>query len=76
MLRTISPGLKEYTSEDALAFCLESEQLMPSPPHQYTVTNRKVIGYTYLKRGQKEQVRHKLRMHLLAIRYYSRARLP
>ena len=43
-LRGLSPGLKKYTFDDALGYLLESERLMPSPPHQYCVTNRSMIG--------------------------------
>ncbi|KAL1515817.1 hypothetical protein AB1Y20_002433 [Prymnesium parvum] len=56
-LRSMSPKLKEYTIDDALTACLESERLMPNPPHQYSVINRKIIGLAYLKKEDKEQAK-------------------
>lgn len=55
-LRGIAPGLKQYTLDDALAYCLESEQRMGSPPSPFSVTNRKIIGLVHLKKEEKEQV--------------------
>ena len=40
----MAPGLKAYTTEDALQTCLKSEEVMPTPPEQYSVTNCKIIG--------------------------------
>ena len=43
-LRSMAPGLKAYTTEDALQTCLKSEGLMSTTPEQYSVTNCKIIG--------------------------------
>lgn len=50
-LRGLSPGLKKYTFDDALKYLLESERLQPSPPYQYSVTNRSMIGRIYAQQG-------------------------
>ena len=57
IVRTLSPGLRKFTADDAMELLRHSEARMPSPPCHYAVTNRSMLGRLHLRKGQKGEAR-------------------
>ena len=57
IVRTLSPGLRKFTADDAMELLRHSEARMPSPPCPYAVTNRSMLGRLHLRKGQKDEAR-------------------
>ena len=56
-MRSLSPGLRKFSEADALRLLLKSEELMTTPPKQYSLANKSLIGRLYLKKGEKAEAR-------------------
>ena len=56
-MRSLSPGLRKFSEADALRLLLKSEEFMTTPPKQYSLANKALIGRLYLKKGEKAEAR-------------------
>jgi len=56
-MQALSPGLRRFTAEDAIAYLKQSEERLPALPRPYAVQNRSMLGRLYLKKGDKAEAR-------------------
>ena len=57
-MRQLAPGLRKFTSDDALRLLEMSEARQPDPPVAcYSITNRSMIGRLLLQKGRAQEAR-------------------